>query len=112
MANLPKGFEELEEFVAYWDVPTSHDRWIQRSGADYQEIVRFHDAMTARMEDATVYVEQYPLHDLPDDAACLFRLLLAMMQTTVAVEVLQAPLVSFAPWPHTLKISAGLQPYG
>ncbi len=112
MGKLPVGFEEFEEFIAYWDVPTSHERWMRRSAASYEEIVRFYAAMTARMEEATAYVEQFPLHAMPDDAACLFRLLLALMQAAIAVELHQASRVPFSPWPHSLRIDAGIQPYG
>ncbi|QKS01107.1 hypothetical protein F9288_16830 [Sphingomonas sp. CL5.1] len=112
MGRLPAGFEDLEIFVDYWDVPTSNDRWNRRAGAEYKDIVRFYEAMTARMEEATAYVEQYPLDDMPDDVACLFRLLLALMQAAIAVELHQASRVPYSPWPHTLKIGSGLQPYG
>lgn len=112
MGRLPQGFEAFEEFVDYWDVPTSHDRWMRRSGADYQDILRFYNAMTPQMEEATAHVERYPLDVMPDDAACLFRLLLALMQAAIAVELHQASRVPNSPWPHTLKMGAGLQPYG
>ncbi|MFT3975555.1 MAG: hypothetical protein QM688_00330 [Sphingomonas bacterium] len=112
MGRLPAGFEEFEEFVDYWDVPTSDERWTRRAGAEYSEILRFYNAMTARMEEATAYVEQYPLNGMPDDAACLFRLLLALMQAAIAVELHQASRVPHSPWPHALKLGTGLQPYG
>ncbi len=112
MGRLPAGFEDLEEFVDHWDVPTSNERWHRRAGTDYGEIVRFYEAMTLRMEEATAYVEQYPLDDMPEDAGCLFRLLLALMQASMAVELHQASRVPHSPFPHTLKIGAGLQPYG
>lgn len=112
MGRLPAGFEEFEEFVDYWDVPTSNDRWNRRAAADYGEIVRFYDAMTPRMEEATAFIEQYPLHEMPDDVGCLFRLLLALMQASLAVELHQASRIPHSPFPHTLKIGAGLQPYG
>lgn len=112
MGRLPAGFEEFEEFVDYWDVPTSNDRWDRRAAAEYCEVARFYDAMTPRMEEATAFVEQYPLHEMPDDVGCLFRLLLALMQASLAVELHQASRVPHSPFPHTLKIGAGLQPYG
>ncbi|MGC4251012.1 MAG: hypothetical protein QM605_05935 [Sphingobium sp.] len=112
MGSLPPGFEEFEEFVDYWDVPTSHERWMRRCAAPYDEIVRFYEAMSARMEEATVHVEQYPLNEMPDDTARLFRLLLALMQAAIAVELHQQPRVPHSPWPHSLRIDTGIQPYG
>jgi hypothetical protein len=112
MTRLPVAFADLEPFVDHWDVPTSQERWMRRSGTDYPEIVRFYDAMTPRMEEATVYVEQFPLDAMPEDAGCLFRLLLALMQASMAVELHQASRVPQSPWPHSLKIAAGFQPFG
>lgn len=112
MSRLPVPFAELEEFVDYWDVPTSHERWMRRSDADYAQTKRFYEVMTPRMEAAAAYVEQYPLHAMPEDAACLFRLLLALMQASIAVELHQAARVPQSPWPHTLKMAASFQPFG
>lgn len=112
MGRLPAGFEDLEEFIDHWDVPTADERWHRRAATEYAEIVRFYDAMIPRMEEATVYVEQFPLDAMPEDAGCLFRLLLALMQASMAVELHQASRVPHSPFPHTLKIGAGLQPYG
>lgn len=110
--RLPAAFADLEHFVDYWDVPTSHQRWIRRSETEFGKIKEFYDAMLARAEDATAFVEQYPLHQQPDDVACLFRLLLALTQVAVAVEVHNASRVAHSSLPHSLKIVAGVQPHG
>jgi hypothetical protein len=112
MKVLPAGFEDLEPFVEIWDLPTSQDRWARRQGMAYAEVVRFYDAMWPHLEAATAHVEHYPLHDMPEDAARLFRLILAMMHVAVGVEIFGASRVPFAPWPHELKIVSGFQPYG
>lgn len=110
--RLPAAFADLERFVDYWDVPTSHERWIRRSETEFGTIREFYDAMLARAEDATAFVEQYPLHEQPDDVACLFRLLLALTQAAVAVEVQNASRVAHSSLPHSLKIVSGVQPHG
>jgi hypothetical protein len=110
--RLPSAFADLEKFVDQWDVPTSHARWIRRSETEFSKIREFYDAMFARAEEATTFVEQYPLHHLPDDVACLFRLLLALTQAAVAVEVHNASRVAHSPLPHSLKIVVGVQPHG
>jgi hypothetical protein len=110
--RLPAGFEELERFVEHWDVPTSHERWVRRSQTSLPDIKRFYDAMLARADDAVSYVERFPLHDLPDDAGRLLRLLLAMTQAAMAVELHEAARVPHSPFPHSLKITVGVQPFG
>ncbi|VWB39299.1 hypothetical protein [Burkholderia lata] len=110
--HLPKGFEELEPFLAAWSTPTSHERWIRRAAMPYDEIVRFYDAMFARAEEATVYLEQFPLDDMPEPARNLFRLLLSLCHASVAVEMHQAPGIKHAPPGHALQIVMGFQPHG
>ncbi|WP_322029255.1 hypothetical protein [Paraburkholderia sp. J76] len=110
--RLPAGFEELEPFVDQWSAATSHERWMRRALTPYPEIVEFYEAMFARAEEATVYLEQFPLNDMPDQAQNLFKLLLAMCQAAIAVEMHQAPTIRHAPPQHALKIEVGFQPHG
>ncbi|MFD1559512.1 hypothetical protein ACFSHT_28380 [Paraburkholderia silviterrae] len=110
--RLPEGFEELEPYLDRWSAPTSHERWINRAATTYPEIVKFYDAMFARAEEATVYLEKLPLDDMPEPAQNLFRLLLSMCHAAIAVEMHQAPTIRHAPPVHALKIAAGFQPHG
>ena len=110
--RLPAGFEELEPFVDDWDLPTSHERWIQRNAAPYPEILRFYQAMFARADEATTLVERHPLHELPEDVARLFRLLLALTHAAIAVELHQASHAPWSPVQHGLRLEAGIQPHG
>jgi hypothetical protein len=110
--RLPQGFDDLEQFVDRWSAATSHERWQLRCETPYPEIVRFYEAMLARAEEATTYLERFPLAQQPGDAACLMRLLLAMTQAAVAVELHQAARVAHSPWPHQLQIVSGMEPHG
>lgn len=110
--RVPAGFEELEPFLDHWNVATSHERWIRRAATPYPDIVKFYEAMFARAEEATVYLEQFPLNEMPESAQNLFRLLLALCQAAIAVEMHQAPTIRHAPPQHALKIEVGFQPHG
>jgi hypothetical protein len=110
--HLPAGFEDLERFVPHWDVPTSQARWIRRSETPFEEIRTFYDAMLARADDAVRYIERFPLHELPPDAACLLRLLLAMTQAAMAIELHDDSRVPYSPLPHSIQIQVGVQPFG
>jgi hypothetical protein len=111
-ARLPAAFADLERFVAHWDVATSQERWTRRSETPLDQIQTFYDAMLARADEALAYVERFPLHDLPPDAACLMRLLLAMTQAAMAIELHESPRVPRSPFPHSIKIETGVKPYG
>jgi hypothetical protein len=110
--RLPEGFEDLERFLDYWDLQTSDERWRRRCETPYLEIVVFYEAIFARAEQATAYLERLPFQELPEDAARLLRLLLAMTQAAVAVELHQASRVPQSPWPHDLRIVSGMEPHG
>lgn len=110
--RLPEGFEDLEPYLDRWNAPTSHERWINRAAAPYPEIVKFYEAMFARAEEATVYLEKFALDDMPEPAENLFRLLLSMSHAAIAVEMHHAPTIRHAPPVHALKIEAGFQPHG
>ena len=110
--RLPAEFADLERFVEHWDVATSQERWIRRSETAQAAIRAFYDAMLARADAALTYVERFPLHDLPPDAACLLRLLLAMTQAAMAVELHESPRVPRSPFPHSITIETGVSPYG
>lgn len=112
MNRLPIQFSDLEHFVDHWDVSTSQDRWNRRSETSYDEIKKFYDAMVPRVEDATVYIEQYTLGDMPPQATCLFRLVLALMHVSVAVELHKAARVPYSPYPHNLRLERAIQPFG
>ncbi|MGE0487027.1 MAG: hypothetical protein AB7Q81_22945 [Gammaproteobacteria bacterium] len=110
--RLPAGFEDLEPFLDAWDRPTSHARWIHRNQAPYAEVLRFYEAMLARVEEATALVERHPLDALPDDVARLFRLVLALAHAAIAVELHQASHSPWSPTEHGLRLEAGIQPCG
>ena len=111
-SRLPAGFEELQEFLDGWDLPTSHGRWTHRLKAPYTDVVRFYEAMIARAEEATQLIERYSLDALPEDVARLFRLVLALTHAGVAVELHQASVSPGSPAEHTLHLDVGIQPYG
>jgi hypothetical protein len=111
-ARLPTDFADLECFVEHWDVATSQERWVRRSETPMPAIRTFYDAMLARADAALAYVERFPLHDLPQDAACLLRLLLSMTQAAMAVELHDSPRVPRSPFPHSITIETGVRPFG
>jgi hypothetical protein len=101
---LPAGFEELEEFVAYWAVAGQNERRYQRCDTTFDEIKRFYDAMYPRADEAMAYLDKFPLRDMPGPEARLMRMVLSLAQASMAVEIQGAARVPNAPWPDTVKI--------
>lgn len=111
-ALLPAGFEDLVPFVDYWAGETTEARIHARSTASMATIREFYDAMTERAEAALQYVEQFPLNQMPDDAARLYRLVLALGQAHVAVEIHGQPRAPGTPYPTGIRILRGAAPFG
>lgn len=111
-ALLPAGFEDLLPFVDYWAGDTTEQRMNARAGASMETIRAFYDGMTGRAEAALQYVERFPLQQLPDDAARLFKLVLALGQAHIAVEIHGRPRAPGTPFPNSLRITRGMRPYG
>lgn len=110
--SLPGDFAELEPFVDYWAGETSDIRWNRRSRASMEEIQGFYDAMLPHAEPALQYLEAYPLDDMPEDAERLLRMVLALVQASVAVELHKQPRAINSDYPHALHIRKGPWPQG
>ena len=93
MALLPPAFADLEPFAATWCLPTEPERWAQRLASSMDEMQAFYDACFPRVEEAIAYCDQFPLDDLPDDAARLLQLLHSLSMVSFPVEVWLQPQV-------------------
>ena len=90
---LPGQFSDLEPFAPTWCLPTERERFAQRLASSMDEMQAFYDAAMPRMEDALVYLEQYSMDDLPDDAKRLLWLYCALVTVSFPVEVWRQPYV-------------------
>lgn len=109
---LPLGFEDLEPFVGYWAGESTNTRLHARSGASMEDIRCFYDAIIDRAEAALTYLDPLPIDALPEEAARLFRLVLALAQAAVAVEIHGQPRAPGTPYPNSIRLVAGAQPFG
>lgn len=85
--TLPEGFEHLAEFLEYWCVETSQERWARRCEASMDDLKRFYDVMLENAEKALDYLEGFSLDALPEAEKNLFMLLLALTNVSMAVEL-------------------------
>lgn len=111
-AALPPGFEELQPFVVHWAGATTNDRVHARSTLPLEEIRAFYDAMLPRVEAAMDHIDAIGLHQLPEDAATLARLVLALGQASIAIEVHGAALAPGTHYPHGIVLERGPPPFG
>jgi len=109
---LPQGFQDLERFLPYWDVPSSQERIARRSTASWEANKEFYDAIVPRGEEAMAHLDQFELHDIPEDSARLLRLMLALTHVSMAVEFHGQVIAPNCPYPNDIRITEGASPFG
>jgi len=109
---LPAGFEELLPYVDKWGQDTTNERIKARSESSMEEILAFYNTMVARADEAMSYIDKYPIDDLPEDVGRLSKLVLALAQAAMAVEVHGQPRGPGSPWPNKISLARGATPFG
>ena len=83
--RLPEPFRDLEPYMK-WGEPTMIARLTKRLASDFSEISAYYDAMLPRIEAVLVYLDQFPLDDMPDDAKLLLNMSLSFADAISCVE--------------------------
>lgn len=87
---LPGPFVALEPYLA-WSLPTERERIAMRIATPMPEIIAFHGAMSERLEEIIVYLNQYPYSSMPDDAQRLCNMALSLVEISNLVEMYKNP---------------------
>jgi hypothetical protein len=93
VSKLPDQFADLQPFADTWCLATEPERYGHRLASTIDEMQVFYDAVTPRAEEAMLYLEQFPLEALPDDATNLLHLVYSVIQVSFPVEVWRQPRV-------------------
>ena len=91
IGKLPWQFEDLNRFVTGWALGAETERNKKRRSSPMEEIQAFYDAILPRMEEIVLYLNQYPLDQIPDDGMRLLNLGLSFMEVSPAVELFHEP---------------------
>lgn len=87
---LPGPFQALERYLA-WSLPTERERIAKRIATPMEEIIEFHGAMSERLEEIIVYLNQYPYAEMPEDAQRLCNMALSQVEVCNLVEMYKNP---------------------
>ncbi len=90
MNTLPKPFSALEPYLA-WSLPTERERVAKRVATPMNEIIDFHGAMSERLEEIIIYLNQYPYASMPEDAQRLCAMALSLVEVSNLVEMYKNP---------------------
>ncbi|WP_324742485.1 hypothetical protein U8326_03895 [Tsuneonella sp. CC-YZS046] len=72
--------EAIEAFLDDWAGATPAERVAKRTSSSMEEINAFYDSMLPWMEEILVYLNQYPLEEIPDEARGIANAALAMCE--------------------------------
>ena len=92
-ALLPTEFSDLEPFAKTWCLAGEPERYAKRLASTMEEMQSFYDAIFPRAEDAIVYLEKFPLDNLPEDARRLLQLLYSLVMVSFPVEIWRQPYI-------------------
>jgi hypothetical protein len=88
---LPAQFVDLEPHAATWCLATEPERWAQRLRTPMYELQAFYDAVFPRAEEAIAYCDEFPLHQMPEEAERLLWLVHSLLTVSFAIEVWRQP---------------------
>lgn len=88
---LPAGFEDLEQWVADWALPTEPQRNVKRRTSSMAQLQAFYDSMLGRMDDLIGYLNTRPYGQFDGPDQTLLNLGLMFMEAGGAVDVFHAP---------------------
>ena len=84
-------FSDLDPYLMLWGLPASAERVAKRVRSSMAELRAFHDAMTPRLEEIIGYLNQFPVHEIPEVDRPLANAALAMCEVDNAVSKWKAP---------------------
>jgi hypothetical protein len=92
MSTLPPDFAELDPFAS-WSLETEAERYAKRLSSTMDELQAFYDNAFPRLEEAMVYLDQFDLKALPEEAKRLLWLCYSLINASFPVEVWRQPRV-------------------
>jgi hypothetical protein len=84
---LPLQFAALERFTAVWALATEKERHDNLVAHSVEELSPFYEAMLPRMDEITLYLNQFPLDAMPADAQRLFDLAMTFMESAHPIDL-------------------------
>ena len=89
--SLPQGFQDLEPLVESWALPSQRERWYRRMNSSMDELHGYYDQLLPRMDAVIIFLNGYPLDDMPPECERLLYLAKSYIEVSLSVELFDAP---------------------
>lgn len=110
-ALLPAAFADLEELARDWALPSFNERLQKRAASTMAELRAAYECLQPCADAALAHLETFSLEALPAAEANLLRLLYALTQIAMAVEMHGVPKVPHASLPIAVSVLRETGPY-
>ena len=110
---LPEGFEALAPYAETWGkLESQEDRYLLRQHSSMKELKAYYDAAAPRLNEIFDHLDKFPMENLPEPEALLFRTVLGLTDAAQSVEIFCHPRLPYAPFPHQARQEwVGYQPH-
>jgi hypothetical protein len=89
-------FDDLKDIINIWGLETPHQRLQKRSSSSLPELRAFYDRIVPRLEDILNFLNQFPLHGIPEEYKKLGYTALATLEVDDAINLWKRPTLELA----------------
>ncbi len=95
---------EIQDYVDQWALATETDRIKKRTGSTLEELTAFYEAVLPRLREIILFLDQFPLKQIPAAYLPLTYVALSMIEVDQAVNKWKSPILPEAVDPSTYII--------
>jgi len=95
---------EIQDYVDQWSLATETDRIKKRTGSTLEELTAFYEAVLPRLREIILFLDQFPLKQIPAAYLPLTYVALSMIEVDQAVNKWKSPILPEAVDPSTYII--------
>jgi hypothetical protein len=104
-------FSALRLFIERWGLPEASQRLRQRVEAELPELQDFYDAVSPELEAIILYLNQFPVAEIPEADIPLANMALALCEVDDAIHIWKAANLDYISDPVSWRTKLGFSDY-
>jgi hypothetical protein len=97
----PPDLSGIDQYIRQWGLATERERIGKRTSSTLQELTEFYDAVLPHLEKIILFLDQFPLKEIPPEHQSLVHITLSMIEVDQAVNKWKSPTLPQAVDPST-----------